>query len=90
MASVGHTGVHIPQPLQSVLLMTATDLSPSFFIEMASNGQSGIQSSQPVHALASISAICGSVSSIPLLMFEYTLVAAERAELTVSIMVFGP
>ena len=80
----------MPQPLHTVLLISAiTFLSFSIF-RIASKGQASSQAPHQVHLSGSMVATSGSVSSSPLLTMEYDLVAAESAELTDSAMFFGP
>jgi hypothetical protein len=89
-ASVGHTGAHIPHPLHTELLITAIDPKPSDAILIASKGQASEQALHHVQSPESTKATIGSVSKTPLLTYENDFVAAERAELTDSIMFLGP
>src|SRR5574344_2241367 len=90
MASGGHTGAHMPHPLQTELLTTATVFPSTSSCRIASKGQASAHFPHQLQRSLFTSATIGSVSSVPLLISEKDLVAADRAELTDSVMFFGP
>ena len=77
MASEGQTGKHIPQPLHTELLIMAIDFVAASVRLMASNGQASEHALHHVQVSGLTTATIGSVSSSPLLTYEYDFVAAR-------------
>lgn|SRR5690554_404994 len=90
MASGGQTGAHIPHPLQTELFTTAISLLFTFLFSIASKGQASRHLPHHEQLSSLITAIIGSVSSVPLLTYENDFVAADSAEFTDSEIFLGP